>query len=229
MAQGVSTQEICAAWASIICSRRLDRWQYVPDDELPIPESWIRVAAYYRFVERGCLHGFDQYDWLDAERSLIQQFRELVDDFLDYEEPLEGNFSVDLRQPMSMESTSDCNRHGEMEGSTICQRDGSDVKMGNVNLTCCSSKNESVKSVAQTVRSYRDPLTSATAEQLDLWKNKVIAILPETGEVIAFAESVEKLRLRVAESEYRGRTWRLMDGPIGQAPLSLKEAEEGGE
>lgn len=228
MVSAVSTNEICAAWASIVCSRRLDRWHDIPDDALPIPESWIQTAAYFLFVDRGCEHGFDLDDWFEAKRTLVQQFRELVDDFLDEDGPPERNSSVDSSDPESMEHKSGCCAHDEIGGFTVCQRGGKDGKMGNMNLRDITEQDSEVRSAVLSVRAYRDPFTFATPEELEHWRNKVIAILPETGEVIAVAESVQELRILVAESEYHGQTWRLMDGPSGQIPLSLKEAEQGG-
>lgn len=38
-----------------------------PRDEAAV--AWIRVAAYYRWVDRGRLHGYDVDDWLAAERD----------------------------------------------------------------------------------------------------------------------------------------------------------------
>lgn len=31
----------------------------------------IRVRAYELYVERGCQHGYDRQDWLDAEAEII--------------------------------------------------------------------------------------------------------------------------------------------------------------
>ena len=35
----------------------------------------IRQRAYELHLERGCIHGWDQDDWLQAERELIEKFQ----------------------------------------------------------------------------------------------------------------------------------------------------------
>jgi hypothetical protein len=36
----------------------------------------IALRAYEKFVQRGCLHGFDQQDWLEAEEELLAEAKE---------------------------------------------------------------------------------------------------------------------------------------------------------
>jgi hypothetical protein len=35
----------------------------------------IRHRAYEMHLERGCIHGWDQDDWLQAERELLEKYR----------------------------------------------------------------------------------------------------------------------------------------------------------
>jgi hypothetical protein len=35
----------------------------------------VRQRAYELHLERGCIHGWDQDDWLQAERELIEKFQ----------------------------------------------------------------------------------------------------------------------------------------------------------
>ncbi len=51
-----------------------------PAQEQPIPIPHIshqRIAerAYLKFLGRGCVHGYHEQDWLEAERELIEEAR----------------------------------------------------------------------------------------------------------------------------------------------------------
>lgn len=40
----------------------------------PLPSAdQIRDRAYYLYLERGCTHGNDQQDWLQAEQELVKK------------------------------------------------------------------------------------------------------------------------------------------------------------
>ena len=223
--------DVCAAWASLVFSRCLDRWEHVPNDELPIPESWVQECAYFYFLSRGGQHGFHLDDWFAAKRSLAERFRGLVSEFLEDEEPTEGKYSAGSIQSMSIESVEELDQSdesNEYNKYAVCQWNGKDVNMENMRFRKISENDPVIQEAAASLREFRDPFASATEEELAYWRDKVLAILPDTGEVIAVAESVQELRKLVENSDHCGRTWRLMDGPTGHVPLSLKEAEQDG-
>jgi len=51
-----------------------------PGEEQPIPAPHVpheKIAerAYLKFLARGCVHGFHEQDWFEAERELIEEAR----------------------------------------------------------------------------------------------------------------------------------------------------------
>jgi len=43
---------------------------------ISIPRELVEQRAFEKFLARGCVHGFDVQDWLDAEEELTAEFRE---------------------------------------------------------------------------------------------------------------------------------------------------------
>tara|TARA_Y100000310_G_scaffold339442_2_gene432088 strand:- start:548 stop:847 length:300 start_codon:yes stop_codon:yes gene_type:complete len=74
-------------------------------------------------------------------------------------------------------------------------------------------------------RQYRDHVGNLTPAERKEYRGKVLAVLSETGEIIAAASDVESLRITVAESKYNGCDWRLTDGPTGDDPISRSELD----
>lgn len=67
-------------------------------------------------------------------------------------------------------------------------------------------------------RHYRDHVGSMSDEDRERYRGTVLAVLSETGEIIASAENVAALRATVAASVFAGRHWRLVDGPVKSDP-----------
>ena len=38
-----------------------------------VPSDRIAQRAYEKWMKRGCVHGYDQQDWVDAERELLAE------------------------------------------------------------------------------------------------------------------------------------------------------------
>jgi hypothetical protein len=45
-----------------------------PQPQHKLPQDKIAMRAYDKWVKRGCMHGRDQQDWLDAESELRAEF-----------------------------------------------------------------------------------------------------------------------------------------------------------
>jgi hypothetical protein len=40
-----------------------------------VPHEAIALRAYQAFLKRGCIHGLDLDDWLEAERELLKEYK----------------------------------------------------------------------------------------------------------------------------------------------------------
>ncbi len=47
-----------------------------PGNDTIIPQEEIAQRAFEKFMGRGCVDGFDQQDWFDAEDELKAEYRE---------------------------------------------------------------------------------------------------------------------------------------------------------
>ncbi len=45
-----------------------------PTPQVHIPREKIAMRAYEKWVKRGCTHGHDKQDWIEAEQELRQEY-----------------------------------------------------------------------------------------------------------------------------------------------------------
>ena len=73
---------------------------------------------------------------------------------------------------------------------------------------------------------FQDHIGQMSPEDRIRYKDKVLAILCKTGEIIAAEDTIDELRTAVSESIHSGMDWRLVDGPTGQEPMSVEELKQ---
>ena len=72
---------------------------------------------------------------------------------------------------------------------------------------------------------YRDQVGDLSDAQRAEYRDKVLAVLCDTGEIVAAASSIAELRSAVASAGYANRPWRLVDGPTAETSVPLSEVE----
>ena len=82
---------------------------------------------------------------------------------------------------------------------------------------------EALASADSDLRNYRDAIGEMTDRERDRLRGKVLAILCETGRIVAVESTVEELTSAVEKTQFQGLPWRLMDGPGDEPPLSVDD------
>ena len=80
--------------------------------------------------------------------------------------------------------------------------------------------------VTDELSEFQDHVGQMSAADRILYKNKVLAVLCRTGEIIAAEDTIKELVTAVRESVYSGQDWRLVDGPTGKGPMSIEELKQ---
>jgi hypothetical protein len=216
------------AWiAELLEPRPLWQWGGRTDEELQqsLPHEVIAVSAYFKHLMRGReIHGFDVTDWDDGKKELLIQVRAAI-------ESLTNPFVHDFD-----EDSEDADQHVRRDPALRRNESHSQDPMDVVAYVAATngvsedivmpSKPEQIpEQVIADLKCYRDSLANLSADDRAKYQGKVLAVLEETGEVIAVESNVADLRKAVAQSEYKGRPWRRVDGPTGFPPITLAELE----
>jgi len=216
-----------ARWAAELFSRTLRSWEAVPDSALPVSNEFIAERAYYLFLDRGAVEGDDLADWFRAERELQSLFREYtcgLNEASDVESTghIGSDSSCLAEEPINCVATdvqSPPLKGIETRDWALDTGERQDGKMGDMIKTGGLNKD----SMDAGLVNYRDSIREMTAEERNRFRGKVLAILVETGKIIAAEETPEELKKAVDCSQFRGRRWRLMDGPGDEPPLTVGE------
>ena len=76
---------------------------------------------------------------------------------------------------------------------------------------------------AESLKNYRDGVLHMSPEERQQYQGQVLAVLCETGQIIASAPTPEELTKVVAKTSYHGRPWRMTDGPGAEPPLTVEQ------
>lgn len=90
-------------------------------------------------------------------------------------------------------------------------------------MKASSQKTDELSAAAESLRNYRDAMGCMSEADRRRYKGQLLAVLCETGEIIAAAGTTDELGRAVAESEHRRRPWRMIDGPGEEGPLTVEE------
>ncbi len=217
--------------------RPLERWDENSLKTTKIPMDVIKLRAYYKYIARGAIDGFDCEDWYEAEleertrlRQIIASLREQhASDFRP--DGIKGVVSVAEYpriiggQQNSSETQLNAWDSKRLDDRTTPGRVGS-FKEGRLKMTqheTQGSATEKCLAAGEGLKGYRDALTSMRADELARLKDKVLAISTETGQIIAVADSAAELREMVRRSAFSNRPWRRAMGPSSKGPLPLDE------
>lgn len=241
---GASVIELTTAelWAGQFPEKSFEQWCALPDEELPVSKELIEIRAYFLFVQKGRTLGDEFRDWLDAERSLRKEFRADLNSFYlgtcdDTQE--EGNPAFSAEPSWTMKWNIGEQRIGRRPDNEALRRfDAAEIEpcdgsQGGVKV----DKMRSLKKIHELVagdplveegashfRDYHDHVGDLTEAERQAYQGKVLAVLSETGQIIAVADDIQNLRRLIAESAYQGRPWRLIDGPTGKPRVPINEA-----
>jgi hypothetical protein len=67
--------DLLADLVALALGKPLYEWRRLSDEEIEIPEPLTRIVAYYRYLDRGCVHGYDLEDYYRALADLRDQLR----------------------------------------------------------------------------------------------------------------------------------------------------------
>jgi len=230
---------LITGWERVFAGRSLSDWQKVGDADLPIPDEFVQQAAYYLHLRHGRSHGRDLADWFEAQAQLRQEFRQYIALLSREERESFTAANWDLDAEMGRRPSSDRSFHPKMIAGTGARRaTGNESCSGPFRPGKIShmSKLRKVRNISgddpefrealEGFARYRDPVTRMTDADRVKYQGKLLAILSETGEIIAAEWTLQALQQAVGSSEYKGRDWRLLDGPSGEPPIPIAELEE---
>ncbi|HET6881407.1 MAG TPA: hypothetical protein VFI31_14690 [Pirellulales bacterium] len=89
--------------------------------------------------------------------------------------------------------------------------------------TSSATNGEVLAAAAESLKNYRDGVRYMSPEERQRYQGQVLAVLCETGQIIAAAPTPDELSKAVAASPYDGRPWRMTDGPGTDPPLTVEE------
>lgn len=225
------SRSLSAAWGAIIYSQPLQTWQTLPDEQLPIPQDFIATRAYHLFLARFQEAGNDWAHWFEAEKELRSDFRALVA----REVAAIGEHAVVNRtggpakspSPGDEEPIDQCAAHqvraaGNAAGDTATLDKGA-ADCDKIDNMGGQDKNNLIREARESLRNYRGRVAEMTQRERSQYTGKLLAILCETGEIIAAAGTESELKAAVNETAYRDSAWRIMGGPCDAPPIAIEQ------
>lgn len=86
-----------------------------------------------------------------------------------------------------------------------------------------AATDEVLATIAESLKAYRDGVLHMSPEERQRYQGQVLAVLCETGQIIAAAPTADELAEAVATTPYHGRPWRMTDGPGAEPPLTVEQ------
>src|SRR6476661_2300867 len=78
MPSTVETEEFLVELVALAMEKPFSHWKHVPDANIQIPDDLTKLGAYFRYLDRGCVHGFHVDDYFGSLADLRLQFRQCV-------------------------------------------------------------------------------------------------------------------------------------------------------
>ncbi|MBN1490220.1 MAG: DUF2934 domain-containing protein [Phycisphaerae bacterium] len=212
----------------IVSSHSFDQLEQMSPEEIPVPLRYIEERAYYRYRERGGTHGLDQQDWLDAEMEMKREFRclllgvasllkgspSLTTDTESANEPKVFAFRL-LGKDTGQEKLNALRRKLYERGTRIWPsgpfKEESTVTQ---EIRELAPDDPRYARAAERAKRHKDPLKDLSHEECVRYQGNIVAFLEATGDIIAFAPTVEELREQVAARGYENQCWCSIPGPI---------------